>query len=674
MTIKQRLLRLSIIFIVVTIVAQSVVFILLFNNTTNATTTISNELQQQDEKNIHSEIAALAGSMEVFLSEVEDSIDNEMLNAALTLQAMDTYKEVTLEDLQTVAQKTHMNDMYLSDVNGMFTLSTVPEAIGMNLFDIWDGYRMLVTGESVELPSNLKIMEETGEIYKFTAIPRYDQAGGLKGIIESALNAEKIEVALKQMTDKYEMLNSLHLFQSDGLVLASSPSQNASLIYERGTTQADPNIKSALDAKEHLFIDQENGKFLYYKVIQRNGSPAYVMLLELDKNYYVKNTNFVSNSMQDLSAMSNTNFAISIVIGYISLILIILFYWRTIKKNVLLPIATLQTISRQMAIGDVNVSFKTDTQDEIGLLEQDFALMAQSIKAQATSIEKIAKGDYTASIEIRSPEDVINRALEDMILSNNKLISDIRSASNQVDAASRQVAYGAQTLAAGAGEQAEATDHVSNTLTDVLQKTNENTTSASKALQVNTQSMELMDVTMKTMNEMLGAMQGIDTSSRDISKIIKAIDDIAFQTNILALNAAVEAARAGESGKGFAVVADEVRNLASKSAQAAKESALLIEKSLERVGEGNALVEQTEQDLEAVKNCILKSYDLMQNITTASNNQLQQITELDESVHHISQVVQSNSATSQESAAAAQELSSQSAVLKEMVSKFKLRD
>ena len=209
-------------------------------------------------------------------------------------------------------------------------------------------------------------------------------------------------------------------------------------------------------------------------------------------------------------------------------------------------------------------------------------------------------------------------------------------------------------------------------MSEIAEHTKNNATEADQANQL-VHSVKEMAVTGNgEMRSMIDAMNDINESSMSISKIIKVIDDIAFQTNMLALNAAVEAARAGEAGKGFAVVAEEVRDLAAKSTAAASETADLIETSIAKVNHGTGLVDRTAKSLNEIVLSIDKIVDLIADIASASNNQATAVAQINQAIGQVSQVVQTNSATSEECAAASEELSSQAAALRTLMSSYKL--
>lgn len=256
----------------------------------------------------------------------------------------------------------------------------------------------------------------------------------------------------------------------------------------------------------------------------------------------------------------------------------------------------------------------------------------------------------------------------------NDALSQIHRASNQVASGSEQVSSGAQSLSQGATEQASSIEELAatiNELSEQVKQTAQNSSDINVLIEAAGNGVEGSNQQMK---EMMSAMTRINESSSEIEKIIKTIEDIAFQTNILALNAAVEAARAGTAGKGFAVVADEVRSLASKSAEAAKDTTVLINHSLEAVAEGNRIARETQISLLNVVEKAQKITVGMAKITEAASMQAEGIAQVTTGVDQISSVVQTNAATAEESAATSQELSSQSSLLKDLVGRFRLKD
>ena len=261
---------------------------------------------------------------------------------------------------------------------------------------------------------------------------------------------------------------------------------------------------------------------------------------------------------------------------------------------------------------------------------------------------------------------VINRSMSDDL-------TQISQSSDQVAAGSDQVSNSAQALAQGATQQASAVQELSATIADISENAKKTAASAEQAGQSVHEAGNQVSISVDYVKQLNVAMDNISNSSQEISKIIATIENIAFQTNILALNAAVEAARAGSAGKGFAVVADEVRNLSAKSDEAAKATKDLIDHSLNAVREGADAVAMVTSSLERTNELTSGVTAMMESVVQAVESQTQAIMQVTEGIDQISAVVQTNSATSEESAAASEELSSQASLMKELLSRFKLR-
>ena len=317
---------------------------------------------------------------------------------------------------------------------------------------------------------------------------------------------------------------------------------------------------------------------------------------------------------------------------------------------------------------------KTEFEDLYNTLEDTVVHLNEIINEINKGLDKLAEGD----LNYRLPDDwkgdfgLISGKYNDITASLRNTFRNIDSASNQVSNGSQQVADGAQTLSQGATEQAASIDQLNDQISTISKKVDNTADFAANAMKVVNDTGDKIRECGDEMSQMLTAMDDINKSSAEISKIIKVIDDIAFQTNILALNAAVEAARAGNAGKGFAVVADEVRNLAAKSAEAANQTTSLIENSIESVKRGADIAHETAGTLDKiVKNASLIS-DEVSKISDASNEQASEIRRVSQGVEQIAAVVQSNTATAEESAATSEELSGQSGVLRNLLAHFKI--
>ncbi|MCI9455082.1 MAG: HAMP domain-containing protein, partial [Dorea sp.] len=365
-------------------------------------------------------------------------------------------------------------------------------------------------------------------------------------------------------------------------------------------------------------------------------------------------------------------------VAVFSLIVICILAVR-LNKSLTSPIVEIEGAVKEMAKGNMHTSVTYESNDELGGLAENLRFLLKTLSGYIEHISQrlgsLAEGDLSVEMDMDYLGDFqsLKHSCGKIIESLNDAMSQLHQASDQVAEGSEQVSSGAQALSQGATEQASSVEELVATLSELSDKVNK---TAHNARDVN----DLMGLTVgeidnsnKMMESMMTAMTRINECSSEIEKIIKTIEDIAFQTNILALNAAVEAARAGEAGKGFAVVADEVRSLASKSQEAAKDTTALISNSLTAVSEGNQIASDTQESLLKVVSSAQKISENMAAITEASDMQAEGIQQVTQGIDQISSVIQTNSATAQESAAASEELYSQSSLLKSLVGRFRLK-
>jgi methyl-accepting chemotaxis protein len=357
--------------------------------------------------------------------------------------------------------------------------------------------------------------------------------------------------------------------------------------------------------------------------------------------------------------------AIAIAFGIVLAIIITAAITGAMRKGV--------EFATEISRGNLNAELDVNQKDEIGQLAEAMKEMLEALRYKAEIIEKYAEGDFTTDAELASDVDGLGKSLNKMQQSLNDLLSQVNVAVEQVSAGAEQVSNASQNLSQGATEQASSLEEISSSINEINGQSRQNAENSSQANGIAKKATDDAGAGNLQMKDLVKAMEEINTSSEEIKKIIKVIDDIAFQVNLLALNANVEAARAGKYGKGFAVVAEEVRNLAVRSAEAVKETTAMVEESIKSISKGNNLVDNTAKQLESIVGGSTKVADFLSEITIASNEQAQGIDQISEALNQIDQVTQSNTASAEESASAAEELSAQAQQLKGIVGRFKLK-
>lgn len=418
-------------------------------------------------------------------------------------------------------------------------------------------------------------------------------------------------------------------------------------------------------------IDQEFSDYIVEQKIYAAG------LKELDKKR-LSVTKLVNDKFKG-SLESITNNCIQMiqvsggaaVIGFILSFIIA----TVIARNISIPLKKTVEMINKMSEGRLDTRLDMNRGDEIGDMAVTMDALADSLQREVVAnLKLLSEGDLRIECEVKNDEDIIRGSLVKMGNDLNQIMSQIRLVTDQIATEASTVSDSSLNLSQSAAQQSSSLEEISASMHELDAQTHQNAEHAESAKNITLKARTAAENGNSQMRELVTAMADINESSHNISKIIKVIDEIAFQTNLLALNAAVEAARAGQHGKGFAVVAEEVRNLAARSAKAARETADLIQGSVDRVEKGSDIAARTDTALATIVDSISEVSNLIADISESSNEQALGLSQINNGIERIDKATQLNTASAEESATSSQQLSEQAEKLREMLSQFKLRD
>nr|WP_315021367.1 HAMP domain-containing methyl-accepting chemotaxis protein [uncultured Aminipila sp.] len=473
------------------------------------------------------------------------------------------------------------------------------------------------------------------------------------GFDEAATNAENVRTLVSEL----KVLNPDKTAELDNI------QKDFEIYYQTGIKMANAYIEGGTEAGNATM-----GEF---------DSTATMINKEVDNFMVFANEN-ISHAMKRMSVIISLLIGISIFTLVVSIIISILIR-KSLIKNILVPINDITKFSNSLAEGNLQQTIDFHSADEVGKLAQDLRDMSIRLNTYISDIAgfmlQLENGNLKTSLnaDFKGDFHTLAVSLGNFHESINSTLQEIHIASKEVEDGSAQVSSGAQILAQGSTEQASSIEELSSALMEMSGKIQTNASNAKQAYDLSEEAQEYVMTGNRHMEEMSSAMADISEKSAEIGKIIKTIDDIAFQTNILALNAAVEAARAGVAGKGFAVVADEVRNLAQRSADAAKSTTNLIEGTVVAVDNGVDISSQTASALNVIVEKVEKVTQTLKQIASDSDEQSHAVNQITEGVEQISSVVQTNTATTEESAATSERLFTQSQKLNTSVNRFILK-
>lgn len=585
------------------------------------------------------------------LGETADMFLNNMTNAEKT------------EYLEQVANEYGFKSLYVANVSGISNT-------GVN-FESYEFFTIPISGKTYLASPQVTVDGSSTDIMIAAPLWRSGKVGTfVNGVVVAVLDGKTLS----------DIVSGIDIGEDGGLYL----------IDENGTTIADNNYDYVLSQENTIKQAESDSSLKLFAEAERKalaGSPMSTIVdYEGDKCFLhvapITSRGWAVGALAPTwGYMSHTMIAmfISIVLAAI-LGLVGAGYTAYIVRRVFNPVSAFVEAVGKVAEGNYDVRLSYDKDDEMGDMQSAIMSMIERnrecIDDLSSCLEAMANGDFTQELTADYPGvfKQLKISVEAIISSLGSAIIDSRGIAESVASGAEQMASGSGNLSAGAIQQASSTEELAATVQAVTEHVHNTSNLSAEAKTVAEDTSSLMDTGSEQMKELVASMAKIYEKSSSISKIIKSIEDIAFQTNILALNAAVEAARAGSAGKGFAVVADEVRNLAQKSAESAQSTNILITESMKAVDEGVECVQRTQMTMDEVAEAIHKISAQVIEIASAANEQSAALTDISSGVESIAAITQMNSATAEEVAATSGSLSEQATSLQHSMSHFRVAD
>ncbi|NHW01498.1 methyl-accepting chemotaxis protein [Stutzerimonas degradans] len=496
--------------------------------------------------------------------------------------------------------------------------------------------------------------------------------GRFMGVAGTDYNLDFVQKISQEVSGKlFDGQGEVAIISDQGLVVAESRHPN--LIGEHFKQVLPDDWQAALGSiqkGEELARLDDSGMVIVFAPIAlgRTGKP-WSMMLKIDKDIVLAKAAALEAEMQTQSSRSMLQ---QIGVGVFISLLAVIALWIS-SRSVALPIRKAAQLAGAIQRGDFSQRLAHRSADEVGQLSASLDRMAESLQQQVHVAERISQGDLTVDVRLASDGDQLGLALRRMVDNLNELVSQVQLSSALINDKAGEVTRLSHDLSGGATESASAVTEISATINQMASQIRQTSEYAGEANSLSRDSEQSARGGNELMATLKGAMQEINQSGQDITNIIRAIEEIATQTNLLALNAAIEAARAGEHGRGFAVVADEVRQLAARSAEAAQRSTRLIQESNARTVKGMELTDETAQALEAIVQGAAQVSQLVDEIASASSQQASGIEQVSLAIEQIDQVVHHNSSNSEQSTQAAQELTQQAQQMIVQVGRFTVR-